>query len=424
MMSKVFLALVLCCAVTPGLTQQSIKAEEGVLDARNINLLDKNQNLPLNGKWEFYWEEFLTSNDFVKRNQKPKYLEVPSIWNDKYRLKGQGYATYRLIVLTGETPQLLSIDMPNVYTSYKLFINGKLIAKNGKVGASKFTTSPQWKPTLKVFEASDTLEIICQVSNFSHKRGGIHKQFTIGSFENISFVREQKVVANMILAGGLFALGAFFISFYFLRKKEVAALFFGLFCLFWALRSVFSNIYLISYFFESINWNFSLRVEYLSLYISVLFGTLFMSRAFDKRENQLVKYIIVIINFILMALTIVLPPILFTELLPAYQFFIAVNLLFAIYIITRALFEKQTDAWFAAISVILGVCIFGYELINYVLVLKINVVFLNLAYLSIFFCNALVLAKRFVRAIDTVESPEKSGAGLRPITIRGKRLNT
>lgn len=378
----------------------------GILDAQHVDF-SANNTFTLDGSWEFYWNHLLDPKDF---NQSPprdfEFIDVPSIWNQQTwqgeTLSGQGYATYHLKVVTKNAPKLLGIEIPNVYSCYKLFINEELIAKNGVVGTDKSTSLPQWQPTLKAFEGADTLDIICQVANFHHTRGGIHKSFVIGNFESVSLIRERRVVANMLLTGGLLALGSFFLAFYLLKINEKTALYFGLFCFFWAIRSVFSNIYLASSWFE-LNWSLALRIEYLSLYCSVLFGALFMSKAFDKSHNQLLKYVINIVNLILISLTLVLPPIIFTKLLPAYQLFIAVNLIYAVFVIIKALFENQKEAWFSAISVMLGVSIFGYEMFHYVLVMPLNLVFLNLAYLSIFFLNSLVLAFRFVRAYKVVQ---------------------
>lgn len=425
-MKKRWLTLfLLSCICFYAAAQSKNSAIKGVIDASHVNF-KKNQTITLSGEWEFYWNKLLTSKNFETRGIRPGYIKVPSVWNDQFykgeELSGQGYATYRLTVITSNAPKLLAIEIPNVYTSYKLFINQELIATNGMVGVTKQAYQPEWKPTLKAFNASDTLEVIVQVANFDHNRGGIHKPFVIGNFDSIATIRESKVIANMLLTGGLFALGCFFIAFYLFRAKQKSTIYFGLFCLLWAIRSVFSNIYLVSTFFDAFNWILALRIEYISLYLSVLFGILFLAKVFDPKESKLVKYAINIINGVFILLTLILPPVLFTMLLPAYQIFIVINLLYAVYVITKAVFDKRKDAWFSAISMLLGIGVLGYEIISYVWVLKVNYVFLNFGYLTVFFLNSLVLASRFVGAYIKAEQSETDKSS--KLEIRGKRLRT
>lgn len=424
-MQKILTVLLMVSGICFGaMAQSENNAIKGVLNITNVDF-SANDYVTLTGQWEFYWNKLLGPEDFKNGGFRPGYINVPSVWNDQYikgeELGGQGYATYRLIVITANAPKLLSIEAPNVYTSYNLFINGELIAQNGVVGKSKQEAAPEWKPVLKVFNATDTLEVIVQVANYSHNRGGIHKPFVIGNFDSIAALRESKVIANMLLTGGLFVLGLFFIAFYLFRAKEKSSIYFGLFCLLWAIRSVFSNIYLVTTFFDSFNWILALRIEYISLYLSVLFGILFLARVFDPKESKLIKYIINIVNAIFILLTLILPPVLFTMLLPAYQIFIIVNLLLAVYMITKAVFEQKKDAWFSAISILLGIVVLGYEIVSYVWVWKVSYLFLNFGYLSVFFLNSLVLASRFVGAYIKAERSEATNNISEP-NIRGKRL--
>ncbi|GAA0891712.1 hypothetical protein GCM10009122_13910 [Fulvivirga kasyanovii] len=402
--SKLAAFLLLLLAI-PAISQPQV--QHGSLD---LTRTDFNSAGPiaLDGEWEFYWKQVLFPADFVAENKpEPQYLKMPAVWNDlklgRTELTGEGYATYRLIIKKDEKPDLLSLDIPNVYTNYALWVNGTLLASNGTVSTEASRAKPAWQPYVKIFEApGETLEIILQVSNFHHNRGGVHKSIKLGTPENINKHHESIMVSNVFLVGGLLILGAFFIGFFLIRKGQSATLYFGLLCLFWGIRSLFSNIYLITSFFDGISWQLAVKVEYLSLYLSMLVGMLFISQVFLNDKKSIFKYIIIMINYCIIALTIILPPVFFTQLLPAYQFFIAVNFLFAIVVIVRAIFKKQYEAWFSAMSIIIGIALFTYELTAYALVVKVNFIFLNFGYLTIFFLNSLVLAYHFVGAYKQI----------------------
>ncbi|UII33702.1 7TM-DISM domain-containing protein [Fulvivirga ulvae] len=388
------------------------KVQRGRLDLTHT---DFNSAMPisLDGEWEFYWKYVLFPADFTSKNKpEAQYIKLPAVWNGlktgQTELTGEGYATYRLVIKKHEKPDLLSLDIPNVYTNYALWVNGTMLASNGIVSVDASRAKPEWQPHVKIFEApGETIEIILQVSNFHHNRGGVHKSIKLGTPEVINRQHESIIVSNVFLVGGLLILGAFFIGFFLIRKGQSATLYFGLLCFFWGIRSLFSNIYLITSFFDSISWQVAIKVEYLSLYLSMLVGMLFISQVFLNDKKSIYKYIIIMINYCIIALTIVLPPVFFTQLLPAYQFFIAVNFLFAITVIVRAIFKNQHEAWFSAMSIIIGIALFAYELTAYALVVKVNFIFLNLGYLAIFFLNSLVLAYHFVGAYKQINILEE-----------------
>lgn len=79
-----------------------MQAENGVIDLSRWDF-NKNGNICLDGEWDFYWQQFMNFREV--QDKKPDiYAEVPDTWNE-YRingknLPGQGYATYRLHVIT------------------------------------------------------------------------------------------------------------------------------------------------------------------------------------------------------------------------------------------------------------------------------------------------------------------------------------
>ncbi|MBL6446296.1 7TM-DISM domain-containing protein [Fulvivirga sp. 29W222] len=411
--SKITAFLTFLLIVTLGFQAMSkTTIKHGSMDLTQIDISNA-EPIVLDGEWEFYWKQILFPSDFTsKKHPSAQYIKVPAVWNGlklgNSELTGEGYATYRLVITKDEKPDLLSLDIPNVYTNYALWVNGVMLASNGVVSKEGSQAKPAWRPHVKIFEAQGkTIEIILQVSNFHHNRGGVHKSIKLGTPDNISRQHEFIVVSNVLLVGGLLILGAFFIGFFLIRKGLWATLYFGLLCLFWGIRALFSNIYLITSFFDSISWELAIRVEYLSLYLSMLVGMLFISQVFLDKKKSIYKYTLIMINYCIIALTVILPPVFFTQLLTTYQFFIAVNFLFVIIVIVRAIFKKQHEAWFSAMGIIIGMTLFAYELTAYAVVVKINFIFLNFGYLAVFFLNSLVLAYHFVGAYKQINVLEE-----------------
>lgn len=167
------------CAKSP--QRQMSKAEKGVLDLSRWNF-QKNGVVSLDGEWEFYWQHLLTPDDFARRNhfEKTGFIELPGAWNgyriDGRKLGGMGFATFRLIVDTDSKERMIALNIPEMLTAYRLWINGKEVASNGAVGKSREESKAHWLPMAVSFQPEgDTAEVILQVSNFSFFEGG-HKE--------------------------------------------------------------------------------------------------------------------------------------------------------------------------------------------------------------------------------------------------------
>ena len=383
-------------------------AVRGILDLSSVQW-SGGSTVSLNGEWEFYREKLLSPEDFDGNHLRPGYMKVPALWNDN-ALPAQGYHTYRLRIRLEHHAGPMALLIPNVYTSYKLFVEGKVRAENGKVNKDPETAEPQWRGRVVFLEnPHDTTELILQVSNFSHYRGGVHKPFLIGPVEDILREKEILSIADMLLVGGLLVMAASFIIFYLYRPGMKQYLYFGLFCLLWAIRSVFSHIYIMNYLYPDLNWHISLRIEYLTLYLSFLMAILFIHKVFDY-THRLSSAVLIIINFLFVASALVLPTAFFTALLNGFFAFAGAALLNIFYVIVVAIGNKRREAWFSAMGIVIGLIIFVIEFFGYNLIISVNLVYLNLAYLIVFFVNALVLIYGFVKAwqqVDQLES-EKS----------------
>lgn len=409
----IFFTLLTSCPFSYGQNHPGLS--NGKLDLTNFdfNTIPK---LPLNGTWEFYNDQLLTPKT-IPQGVLTNYLEVPSVWNDISiegdKLSGTGYATYRLKIQLPANIPALSIEMPNVYSSYILYINGQIVAQNGQTGVDKSTAIPQWRyetQPLK-FSGGEELDLILQVSNFHHNKGGIHKSIYLGRQNTLNHKRELAVIANGMLVGGVFILGAFFLLFYVIRKRDLAVLYFGLLAVIWSVRSMFSNIYISNALFKDISWNVAIKVEYISLYLSLLFGILFISKVFSEGFRKIFVNILSVVNFLFIFITLVLAPYYFTALLPFYQLFILINCLLVLTILIRAAIKKRSDVWYSIAGILMGLAMVIFELSSYHYNLRLSVVFINLGYLTAFFLNSLVLAHRFVDAFKQMHKLREEQIG-------------
>ena len=371
-------------------TAQSTLARKGVLDLRQWDFT-KHGTVNLSGEWEFYMSEFVSAEEF-KNNSKPPqdYIDFPSTWNDvtKSLNPGEGYATYRLIVLI-KAPKALDIELPHFYSSYSFWINSKLIAKNGKVGTSAASSQPYWLPqTIGYTAESDTLEMVFHASNFHHAKGGVREPLRISQSNVLIFKHQVAITSNVVLFASLSITAIILIFIFFFVKGESSVLYFSALCLTWGVRSVFSNLYLANHYIQDLPWEFSVKIEYISLYMVMIWAILFVSSLFKNEVNNVFKYFLCACNIIFIVLTIFSDASLYTQFLPVYLSFCGVLLVYIVYVLIRAFVYEREGIWLMVSCLFLGVIIFSYDIIAYEGMATFNPIIINLGYLVMFMLMA------------------------------------
>ncbi len=206
-------------------------ARNGMLDLRNQTI---SENINLNGEWLFYWNELL--DDPSAQHHPGLKVQVPGLWNN-YDIDGKtypafGYATYKLTVLLPKNSGLIRISMPDVYTAYRLLINGELVASNGKVGKSKADYAPEWvMKEIDLQAVVDTLNMLLQISNFAHSKGGIRKPILLGPKEFAKLDRRRSEAIDLISMGCVLMGGFYFLGLYLFGNRDKAILLFALFAM-------------------------------------------------------------------------------------------------------------------------------------------------------------------------------------------------
>jgi hypothetical protein len=375
----------------PGQPQVS----NGLIDLRRWDFA-KSGEVKLDGRWNFYWQSLRPPSEVVTESE--DHLRFPGIWNnsssDKTELSGQGFATYETKVLLDPSLEMISLELPDFYCSYRLWINGKEVASNGQVGTSRKESTPQWLPKTVVVKAADTLQMVLQVSNFQHKRGGSNDHIYMGLPDHMYQKRESAVITNIILFAGLLLIGSFFVILFLFFRKERAALYFAALCLTWAIRAVFTNLYLFINWFPDMSWELAVKIEYLTLYLTMVWSILFVGKLFPEDLSPILKYSLLIVNMIFILFTVATPAFTFTNLLTAYVVVAWVILACIAFVVLRAIVYDRTGAWFSAISIMLGVLMFSYDMLTYEGIWNFSPLLFNVGYLTIFFLNATAFARQ------------------------------
>ncbi|MEI9920516.1 MAG: 7TM-DISM domain-containing protein, partial [Bacteroidota bacterium] len=354
----------------------------GIVDASAFDFTKGRLNLA--GTWTWYDSKLLLPSQLA--NHEGLAVEFPGTWNERRTNEsGEGYATYHVTVVVPRGSQELAIDMPQIYSSYILFVNGKEIARNGTPGKTFETTVPQWRPQVVPLNLKDdTLRIVLQVANFNHFKGGVKEPITLGA-EAMFMQKEFLSTAGKSAAVALlFILALVFLVIYFRSGRKIIVIYFSMLCITWAVRSIFSNDYLVMQLYPDLDWSLLVRVEYITLYLTMIWSILFLCALFKNEGNRWVKYVMVSLNLGFTVFTLLVDPIEFTRLLPLYLISAGLLLVYGASVVLMALINERRGATYLTVSVLLGLAIFSYDIFTYEGWFSYNAVLFSAAYLIIF----------------------------------------
>ena len=367
--------------------------------------LDK-ESIELKGIWEFYPNEFMDDAEHLN-SANQTYVLVPSWWSEEEGKALVQYGTYRLRVLipTTDRQKALALKMPDVYSAYELYVNDQLLGQNGLVGTSLESSKPQWKPATYFFEhKKDTLEVVIKLSNFHHHRTGINSALVLGTAAQLEQAKSRTEISNLILFSGLTVLSLIGIVLYFRRSKNQYLLY-TLLCFSWIVRAAFSNHYQIVQWFEDINWNLVVRTEYISLYLSTLFGSLLVGSLFPKEVSKVFRIIYILACISFTVFTLAVPPVLFTAYVQLYLGLSTILLISILVVVARAYSESREGIALLLAAALMAVAMFGYVILAYQGLFSLNEMFFNIGFLLMFILALMAVGER----IDKMGSDKDFG---------------
>lgn len=244
---------------------------KGVVDLQNWSF-EKDGVVGLSGEWSFYFNKFLTHEDFVKGVDAPVYyIKVPSTKKSMSEVKPfpdkKFYGTMRLVVKLPPGTKVYGLRSNFVLSSYKLFVNGTYFGEIGKIGTNAQTSTPYYRILNSYFQPDkNELEIIYQAADFTFGDCAIITP-RLGLANQVSDESRLGLSRDLFLFGMLLIMAIYHFGLYYMRRKDRSPFFFGLFCLAFSIRLlIVGERFLPSVF----SWNY---VDYIKLaYICVFIG--------------------------------------------------------------------------------------------------------------------------------------------------------
>ncbi|RZM27844.1 MAG: ATPase, partial [Pedobacter sp.] len=398
-----FLSLAPCYAQNTGFPL----AESGLIDLRGQSF---SREIPLDGKWQFFWKQLVPPNDTTKSDI---LVDFPSKWTENNNGKvypSFGYATYKLKVLLPRTKEPLRIVMPEVFCAYKLYVNDQLSASNGKVSTTEEGFQPYWEyRSVDIKEGIDTLHITLQIANFVHSKGGIKQHLTIGNKNSISLKRKQVEAIDLLLTGCLLMSGFYFLGLYLMGNRDNAVLLFALYSIVYSYRIIGTDNYMLHTILPDINWQLTVRLEYLSLFLGIGLFSMYTRYLYPWDVNRMLVKVIFWLCIAFSCSVFILSPYYFTQLMNPFLVVMAVCLIYVPYVYVKALIYRRPGAIYTLASSFSILIVFTISILYYWSVIPPLQVVNFFLYLSFFFLQSLVLSHRVSYVLKQAKAAAEQG---------------
>lgn len=294
-----------------------------------------------NDEWKFYYAS--TYKDIQNNfNLTPISIKVPGNWSSA-GLPNTGFGTYVLRFTHNQKLTAdLALKMQAVSCAYQLYVNGKLLRETGVFSSDATKEQADFYPFLVNFLAEkDTIEIAIQVSNFNYRNGGLWYTPMIGLPEPIGIVNKRNFFKEAFLLGSLIFLFACFLTLYYIKTSDKTSLYFALMCLFAALRILSTGEILLRQLNVGIPWEFIIKLEYISLVLTLYFGFAYLRCLFILDFNTKIFRFIKIVQIFSAAAFLFLPVYYASFIIPFYLLFCVFLLLYLINLIVKINLAKR-----------------------------------------------------------------------------------
>ncbi|MEJ7560241.1 MAG: ATP-binding protein [Pedobacter sp.] len=391
----------------------------GIVDLRNASF---ENNYSIKGPWAFFWNRLVAPNDSVTQPQ--QYVQFPNQWTE-FKIAGKklssfGFASYKITLLLPRNREPLKLAMPEAYSAYSLFSNGQLVATNGRVSTSAAGFVPHWQyQAVDIPQSTEKLEVVLQVANFVHSKGGILKSPVIGKKESIEVQRRSAEAIDYVLFGCLVMAGMFFSGLYLLGSRDKAIAMFALYSFMYSYRIIGSDNYVLHTIFPDLNWYITARLEYISLFLSIGVFALYTKFLYPLDIFKKVIDMISIISFTFAFATLCIAPVYFTQLINPFLIVTVFCIGYMPYIYITAFLRKRPGSMYTLLSSLALMVAFLLTLLRYWLIIGDYQLLTFFCYMIFFFMQSLALSHRVSFALKLATRQAEEG-----LLVKGEFLST
>ncbi len=380
----------------------SVSAKADLQPENNLRNIDfaNGELIDINDGWVLYWNQLLTPKLIQQAHPDIILSEGLAPWNtleiEGKQLPSFGVATYSTQLILNQTHQPLSVRLPKINSTFKLWINDELVFEAGNVTKDASTLLHRRLETfIPISSDVDTVSLTLQVANYYHRQGGMTQALSIGTTLSLWQQYRNKLISKMILIGCLFFVSVTLLLLYYTYwRKDKAILFLALFSLCWGYRNLSDEYSPLIYLFPTIRWVWLVRIEYISLFFGSLMGLSYLREIFKHIFPSIFLKIAIYFCTPFIVLAVLLPSQYLSLLLLPFFAGIQIIQLYIVFILLTSK-KKSKQSILALLGILSGMIVASYHILSFNIGGDVNSVLISIGYLITLILNALLLGERF-----------------------------
>jgi signal transduction histidine kinase/DNA-binding NarL/FixJ family response regulator len=330
------------------------------------------------------------------------------LWNkhkpENRFFNGDGYATFRLTLLLPKKIKQLIFKIPEMPTSYKLWVNQELISKNGVVASNAKYMVPWFSPNVIHYTIVDKKPLILtlQIANYFHKDGGMWQSIEIGTFQDYHHMKTFPMMLDIFSCGCLLIMAFHHFGLFIVRHQDRSPLFFGLCCLLIGLRSLMVGQRMSYLFLPQLSWAFHQKFEFILLYLSLPSFCTFVSGLFPQYISKSFIKLTWWISLIFVVSVLISPVKIFSQATIVFQIFIIISSLYIFWAVVKAYQDRQTGSLVFIVGFLIILCAIINDTLTAHMIIQSSYL-IHYAIIMFVIFQAFSLSKKYAEAYATIE---------------------
>lgn len=254
--------------------------------------------------WQFYPQKLLTPDELKQEESLPTEVfigQYPDFALGDLNGSPTGQGTYTMTIEYLGKSQILSMEIPEILSSAKIWINGNLVKTLGNPEEKEYL--PFVKNTVIDFNLESRTEIVIETGNYNHYISGVYYPPVIGIPEAVDGMLFSRLLFYSILCTLSSLIGIFTLGLSFFPKRHPLYFFYGIMALAFGIHVSYPFVRWIGVPFPELFYAIE-DASWFVMVLSVLAINLFVSGFWH--QNKL-KNVILSLGVFMALFTIVVP---------------------------------------------------------------------------------------------------------------------
>jgi len=231
--------------------------------------------MELSGEWCFY-EGVLSPEEIDAIN--PSFVKVPAYWPVGKDHKKYGSGLYH-VRIKNATEEWLAIRLERVHTSYQVWVEDRLVHQSGQPSVEEKNEVPGLYNRPILFKPPKTeFNLYIGVSNHWYARGGIVRKVFLGEADQVQESWMKGLINEIAWTALIFTISLFTLLMFFIGHRQIAYLYFALFCFFSVLRLTTIEHLILGVVFPEVPFFLVSTFRYVGFFMSGTFIALYCEK--------------------------------------------------------------------------------------------------------------------------------------------------